>query len=1048
MSDIVRQTITYRDPRQSQILNAHNKDNYGRHRGIVLYGMTVSAASATTLTIGAGAIYSPFGTKVFVDLAPGAGNTISVSSALLSTPLSARPYVLAVVAAFAKTGGGAFSPAAPQAIDSRAAFTAASPTITFTVRNVAYRRDIGTPTMKLAALDPIGMVTSQDDSYSFTTEKPAVSNTGGTSLANNEVLLAYVVMGVDPSTGNKADTLTSPGVSVVQSKNLLEGLSDLIGADPVFGRNVIATEQYPAGAALTQAPTTGPNSNTVAMAAPHYGAPDDETTWSTYKHPNFLRDGDSLLDSLRRLDYVLRLWMDRTGDQDLINKVQDGATAGLPVRASLDQILDKFSGGSLTGTNANALTWEVPADSTNVVLKEGAALHAVATVPSAASSGDTHKSAIAALNRATWHMLKDILGISLTAAELRQDVAIDKALNATLRWVDEQAIATAASVTNGGVVPALSTEAVYPAIVELAKRTRYGTGDNLVEDRHGLFTTYPTVPSADKGWSLSAGTTLTTRTDASAAGWNGLCSSQFSIPANGYIQCLIQAAFGSTPIRNKILAGEPIGVALLYSYTDNSLPMSLEVTLEYAPNKVITVPLEQTVYDGTSQYKIARAFITAPTALAANSLSNIYVRVKNTTGATRNFYFADLAVGFGPQSVSFTDRANQQSLRCDGKRPWTADQNANGKKLTSLADGTVAADAVNKGQLDAVNAALTSAKVSKAGDTMTGALDMGANLVSSSAVPTADAHLVNKLYVANQLITVPYVTYQAAIITASGTFTIPHAKYFQLILVGGGGGGGSGGAEDGGYNNTLGGGGGGGGSGQVVATRVINAVASPADIVLTITIGAGGQGASFATPTTNGVNGGNTVVSMTEAGGITITALGGFGGGGGQFGGSGGAGGYGGAARGDDIAGLLSADSASIAFGSPRIRYANGMGGSGSHGGGDQSSTLVPRGDNGILANGAFQLSGSDDSHAGGIGGSILIPYFGAMGPAATTHNGKRVFLGGLGGNGVGFGVQTRNNGLPGDLGAGGGGGSGSGYGTDSQGSGGNGGSGFVIVVY
>jgi hypothetical protein len=42
-----------------------------------------------------------------------------------------------------------------------------------------------------------------------------------------------------------------------------------------------------------------------------------------------------------------------------------------------------------------------------------------------------------------------------------------------------------------------------------------------------------------------------------------------------------------------------------------------------------------------------------------------------------------------------------------------------------------AGDAVNKGQLDAVNTALDTAKVNKAGDTMSGTLNMNANKITN-----------------------------------------------------------------------------------------------------------------------------------------------------------------------------------------------------------------------------------------------------------------------------------------------------------------------------
>ena len=65
--------------------------------------------------------------------------------------------------------------------------------------------------------------------------------------------------------------------------------------------------------------------------------------------------------------------------------------------------------------------------------------------------------------------------------------------------------------------------------------------------------------------------------------------------------------------------------------------------------------------------------------------------------------------------------------------------NADGLKLENLADPDSDDDAVNKGYADA-------RYVDVAGDTMTGALDMGSNKVTSSATPSTGNDLTNKTY--------------------------------------------------------------------------------------------------------------------------------------------------------------------------------------------------------------------------------------------------------------------------------------------------------------
>lgn len=96
-------------------------------------------------------------------------------------------------------------------------------------------------------------------------------------------------------------------------------------------------------------------------------------------------------------------------------------------------------------------------------------------------------------------------------------------------------------------------------------------------------------------------------------------------------------------------------------------------------------------------------------------------------------------------------------LRTDSARAWTVDQNAGTKKLTSLADGTNAADAVNKGQLDtklddSQLIAAASINWSSVGDSDIPSALAIKNYISSAAsfideeVPTGDINGVNTAY--------------------------------------------------------------------------------------------------------------------------------------------------------------------------------------------------------------------------------------------------------------------------------------------------------------
>jgi hypothetical protein len=89
------------------------------------------------------------------------------------------------------------------------------------------------------------------------------------------------------------------------------------------------------------------------------------------------------------------------------------------------------------------------------------------------------------------------------------------------------------------------------------------------------------------------------------------------------------------------------------------------------------------------------------------------------------------------------DYVNHGLILADGSVPMTA-------PLVLVGDPIPAADdkvAANKGYVDGKTAALNTAKVNKAGDTMTGGLVMGANKVTSTATPTAVDDLTRKKWV-------------------------------------------------------------------------------------------------------------------------------------------------------------------------------------------------------------------------------------------------------------------------------------------------------------
>ena len=246
-----------------------------------------------------------------------------------------------------------------------------------------------------------------------------------------------------------------------------------------------------------------------------------------------------------------------------------------------------------------------------------------------------------------------------------------------------------------------------------------------------------------------------------------------------------------------------------------------------------------------------------------------------------------------------------------------------------------------------------------------------------------------------------------------------------LVIAGGGGGGrdsagssvGSAGGA-GGYRNSFSSEtSGGGGSSETELTFT-------AGTAYTITIGAGGNGATSAE--TDGVNGSNSVISGTGI--TTITSIGGGKGvknSSGNAGGNGGSGGGGGASgNGPGGAGTANQGYNGGAGGT------NGNAGAGGGGagviGGTASGTTPGNGGNGL----ASSITGSAVTRAGGGGGGVY-------------NNGASASTGGTGGGGAGSTVGNTATAGTTNTGSGGGGG-----GTDPSGSGngGNGGSGVVIL--
>ena len=418
-----KHVFKYGEYRTTQYLNTMSKDDYGRHRGVVLYGMKL-IPNSTNVLVDSGALYTPMGTKIFwdakaqsVDEAFGRVRLDNLMyqgfSVLNSNNNAARPLVIGIVAELPEDLEtlSASEPKIETEDDVKSSVSV--PPIKFSAVLMSYRRDSGRPGFNLFPHHPITMAASDvsgwsgggegtlptngasDAGFSGKALETAAAGTndirsfsGGSpynaALQVNQILLGYIVLGGTSSTTSQdlGTGTWAPGVLYVPCINPWQSLADLIGTDPLMGRATgvdggVADALDNSNGALAQVAagrkSAAAGSGDIPLLVPRFGTPavnalGYNTAWDNYRFPNFFRDGDQILESLRRLDYVLRLWMDKTGDQGIVRSVQDGVLNGpttlLSRFAPLEQILYQM-GGTTAGNNLNVAKWASDQDLPN-----------------------------------------------------------------------------------------------------------------------------------------------------------------------------------------------------------------------------------------------------------------------------------------------------------------------------------------------------------------------------------------------------------------------------------------------------------------------------------------------------------------------------------------------------------------------------------------------------------------------------------------------------------------------------------------------------------
>ncbi|MFA6132543.1 MAG: hypothetical protein WC869_00850 [Phycisphaerae bacterium] len=600
----LKHVFKYQEYRRTQFLNTMAKDDLGRHRGGVLYGMKL-IPKGTSIYVDAGALYTPYGTKIFwdaraTDLGPSIG-VVDLTAVLLNgVPVlqntADRPIVVAVVAQFPSDMETA-SNTQPR-IESSSDLTGAVPPVTFSAFAATYRQDTARPGFNLFAHHPVEMAASGvagwsaadagDSDQALRTADSSVdpvtagnirpASTPGTLAAvqANQILVGYVILGGTAAGGDPLDLGTdvwAAGVTYVPVMNPWQTLQSLLGMDPLMGRTAGLVD---GGVSDALDPTTGALSQTAIarkmanaagfsgspMGVPRFGTPavtitGFDPTGGTYRFPNFLKDGESLLDSMRRMDYMLRLWMDKTGDQGLVRSAQDGVVSGpttyLKRFAGLEGILYQMD-GLPTGNNLNTSNWGADDDlplnigsdpfavsvATSVdndtvyshVLKSGVMLHKPAQLDilTMQGAGDSHRQAIRALDWSMFHFLHDIMGVDIRRSWLRLQGA----------WTGSQPLPNWTDLPDGlpvdntgqpnvqssfplrptifvngalsGMVASdfniyLGTEKMKAAIETAAKRTAENAGPNLLKNSIFAKTGPFANPGSPVNWLIDAATT-------------------------------------------------------------------------------------------------------------------------------------------------------------------------------------------------------------------------------------------------------------------------------------------------------------------------------------------------------------------------------------------------------------------------------------------------------------------------------------------------------------------------------------------------------------
>lgn len=728
----IKQTLKYGEQRRTLWLNTDNKDEAGRHRGYVLYGLNVEVIGATVIKIYPGAVVTPYGTRLFIEQYsgnPGNGefNEIDVAASvpgLFSTLQDDYPVVLVVYLDIPP-----LTPSLIPAVDDLQTFASAG--YKFKVKVVPHSELGIKPTTNIVPRDAILLKSEYDANKAPNFAASGVSDVNNqtrfyqpgnakytASLTFGQIPLGYFILGCDEN-GSRAVNLQSAGVEYVQIRNLFDSVCEVVGHDIFMGRHGKTITYAPTATALSQVAgksKAGPDASnlTTELASPKYGTTEPESasislageefisdedkqswnnaTWETYRRPNLLRDGDSIVWALRRLDYVLRLWMDRTGCQDIVSTIQDGNPPdGLVLehcrpRMTLDAILAHYKGNDGDADeNANLISYSDNSPSAgsnpaNHTVKSGKAAHDILTLSDVDDSGfgDNLANASSALNLALYHVLKDVFGRDFSRQALRKSYswrngevvnsslgALKTAIEAALLQDDGPACTLPLGGTKQSNIPTVTGTAksaymvyenLYAAIAKIADRAQ-AAPTNWLRNADFSIGAVSSGNSANPptAWDLTGASTWTRNTTSSA---EGVYNVTVTISANSSIYQVIDV--GNSILNSVLASANALHGAVTMRVSSGTAKLVIRGKSS-GGGDVFTVTSKNISPSSTPKTYGFVYFLSSD----SNTVTKLQLSIESTAGATVQIYGASAGSGVTPSSC-ILNRDSKQYLALDG----------------------------------------------------------------------------------------------------------------------------------------------------------------------------------------------------------------------------------------------------------------------------------------------------------------------------------------------------------------------------------------------